>query len=167
MARCRWSGQRPGIAARVHRDVVGPFGSPATAGGAAWAAAHARCLTRNGSEPTVDPVVSVAVGLLSAPGPAPGPVGWQSSVMDTFTRAEERPDGDERGIALGWLAFHRDALAAKCRGLTDDQLVDRSAPPSALSLLGVVRHMAEMERAYGGWASGGCSVAWAPHRMAR
>lgn len=86
--------------------------------------------------------------------PTPVPVGWQSAVMDTFTRAAEPPDGDERGIALGWLAFHRDALAAKCRDLTDDQLVDRSAPPSALSLLGVVRHMAEMERAYGGWALG-------------
>jgi hypothetical protein len=74
--------------------------------------------------------------------------------MDTSTRAEQPRDGDERGIALGWLAFHRDALAVKCQGLTADQLVDRSAPPSALSLLGVVRHMAEMERAYGGWALG-------------
>lgn len=55
---------------------------------------------------------------------------------------------------MGWLAFHRDALAAKCQGLTDDQLVERSARPSALSLLGIVRHMAEMERAYGVWALG-------------
>jgi hypothetical protein len=74
--------------------------------------------------------------------------------METFTRAEQPPDGDERSIVLGWLAFHRDALAAKCHGLTDEQLVERSAPPSALSLLGIVRHMAEMERAYGVWPLG-------------
>jgi hypothetical protein len=74
--------------------------------------------------------------------------------MDTIQRAEQPPDGDERGVVLGWLAFHRDALAAKCRGLTDEQLADRSAPPSALSLLGIVRHMADMERAYGAWAFG-------------
>jgi len=74
--------------------------------------------------------------------------------MDTFTRAEQPPDGDERSIVLGWLAFYRDALAAKCQGLADEQLVERSAPPSALSLLGIVRHMAEMERAYGVWSLG-------------
>jgi len=67
------------------------------------------------------------------------------------TRAEQPGDGDERSIILGWLAFHRDALRAKCDGLTPEQLVDRSAAPSHLSLLGLVRHMAEMERAYGSW----------------
>src|SRR5690606_12455314 len=55
---------------------------------------------------------------------------------------------------LGWLAFHRDALRAKCAGLTPQQLTDRSADPSHLSLLGLVRHMAEMERAYGSWPLG-------------
>jgi|KBSSwiStaDraftv2_1062776.scaffolds.fasta_scaffold658336_2 hypothetical protein len=74
--------------------------------------------------------------------------------METSTRAGEPPDGDERSIVRGWLAFHRDALAAKCHGLTDEQLVERSAPPSALSLLGIVRHMAEMERGYGVWPLG-------------
>jgi hypothetical protein len=74
--------------------------------------------------------------------------------METFTRAEQPSDGDERSILLGWLAFHRDALAAKCHGLTNEQLVERSASPSALSLLGIVRHMAEMERVYGVWALG-------------
>jgi uncharacterized damage-inducible protein DinB len=47
-----------------------------------------------------------------------------------------------------WLDWHRATLAIKCEGLTDDQLRERSAPPSALSLLGLVRHMAEVER---GW----------------
>lgn len=66
-------------------------------------------------------------------------------------RVEQPEDGDERSIIVGWLAFHRDALRAKCDGLTPQQLVDRSAAPSHLSLLGLVRHMAEMERAYGSW----------------
>ena len=61
-------------------------------------------------------------------------------------RVPEPGDGDERDLLLGWLAFHRNALETKCAGLTDDQLVDRSAPPSLLSLLGLVRHLSEMER---------------------
>ena len=69
-------------------------------------------------------------------------------------RVPEPVDGDERSILLGWLDFHRDALRAKCAGLTDEQLTDRSASPSTLSLLGLVRHLAEMENAYGSWPAG-------------
>src|SRR5262245_65513787 len=69
--------------------------------------------------------------------------------MSALVRSEQPGDGDERTILLGWLAFHRDALEAKCRGLTDEQLVTRAADPSHLTLLGLVRHMAEMERVYG------------------
>jgi len=67
---------------------------------------------------------------------------------------EEPEDGDEAGVLLGWLAFHREALAAKCAGLTAGDLVARSAPPSKLSLLGLVRHLTEMERVYGATALG-------------
>jgi hypothetical protein len=69
-------------------------------------------------------------------------------------RALEPPDGGERDILLGWLAFHRDALRAKCAGLSAAQLVERSASPSALTLLGLMRHLTEMERVYGSWALG-------------
>lgn len=48
----------------------------------------------------------------------------------------------------GWLQFHREALAAKCEGMTDEQLLAQSAPPSSLSLLGLVRHLTEMENHY-------------------
>ena len=48
----------------------------------------------------------------------------------------------------GWLRFHRGALEAKCAGLASEQLVDRSVPPSRLSLLGLVRHLTEMERIF-------------------
>ncbi len=47
-----------------------------------------------------------------------------------------------------WLDFHRQTLLIKCAGLTTEQLRLRSAPPSTLSLLGLVRHMTDVER---GW----------------
>jgi hypothetical protein len=77
-----------------------------------------------------------------------------SVAMTEFQRVPEPADGDERSILLGWLAFHRNALEAKCAGLDPEQLATRSAPPSPLSLLGLVRHLTEMERAYAVWALG-------------
>jgi hypothetical protein len=74
--------------------------------------------------------------------------------VSSTERVPEPRDGDERSILLGWLAFHRNALAAKSAGLDAAQLVERSASPSVLSLLGLVRHLTEMERAYAGWALG-------------
>lgn len=74
--------------------------------------------------------------------------------MDATQRVAEPGDGDERSVLLGWLAFHRSALEAKCAGLSDEQLAARSVPPSPLSLLGLVRHLAEMERVYGVWGNG-------------
>jgi Protein of unknown function (DUF664) len=74
--------------------------------------------------------------------------------MNDVSRVPEPPDGDERSVLLGWLAFHRNALEAKCAGLDAAQLVTRSATPSALSLLGLVRHLTEMERVYAAWALG-------------
>ncbi|MGR8007957.1 DinB family protein [Streptomyces hypolithicus] len=46
------------------------------------------------------------------------------------------------------LDFHRATLAMKCEGLSDEDLRRQSMPPSTLSLLGLVRHMAEVERAW-------------------
>lgn len=56
--------------------------------------------------------------------------------------------GTERETLRGYLDFHRATLAMKCEGLTDDELRTRSMPPSTLSLLGLVRHMAEVERTW-------------------
>lgn len=53
---------------------------------------------------------------------------------------------DERAMLDAWLDFHRATLLLKCEGLTGDQLKLRSTPPSSLSLLGLVRHMTEVER---------------------
>lgn len=54
----------------------------------------------------------------------------------------------EREMLRAHLDFHRATLALKCDGLSDEDLRRTSMPPSALSLLGVVRHMAEVERAW-------------------
>jgi Protein of unknown function (DUF664). len=51
----------------------------------------------------------------------------------------------EREMLDAWLEYQRATLALKCAGLTDDQLRERAVPPSTMSLLGLVRHMADVE----------------------
>ena len=53
--------------------------------------------------------------------------------------------GDERSTLLAVLAWQRSTLERKCAGLEPDQLRIRSTEPSSLSLLGLVRHMADVE----------------------
>ena len=53
--------------------------------------------------------------------------------------------GDERTVLAGVLAAQRATLTAKGAGL-GEALADRSVPPSTLSLLGLVRHLADIER---------------------
>jgi uncharacterized damage-inducible protein DinB len=52
----------------------------------------------------------------------------------------------EREMLESWLDFHRATLLWKCDGLDDAQLKVRAVEPSSISLLGLVRHMAEVER---------------------
>src|SRR5260370_16570845 len=66
----------------------------------------------------------------------------------TTERAEPATTAGEREMLTGWLDYHRATLAWKCEGLTDEQLRERSVPPSGLCLLGLVRHLTECER---GW----------------
>jgi uncharacterized damage-inducible protein DinB len=56
--------------------------------------------------------------------------------------------GSERDMLRAFLDYHRATLSMKCDGLTDVELRQQSMPPSTLSLLGLVRHMAEVERAW-------------------
>src|SRR2546426_8524735 len=63
-------------------------------------------------------------------------------------RTEPPMHGDERATLTGFLDYQRATLAWKCEGLSDEQLRERAVPPSTLSLLGIVRHMADVER---GW----------------
>jgi len=67
----------------------------------------------------------------------------------TIEREEPALTGlDERTSLRLWLDYHRATLLWKCEGLTAEQLAERSVPPSTMSLLGLVRHMTEVER---GW----------------
>ena len=54
--------------------------------------------------------------------------------------------GDERATLVEYLRYHRLTLELKCADLDEHALARRSVPPSTLSLLGLVRHMAEVER---------------------
>jgi uncharacterized damage-inducible protein DinB len=63
-------------------------------------------------------------------------------------RVNEPYVGDERTMIEGWLDYHRQTLLLKCAGLTTEQLKTASVEPSPLTLLGLVRHMAEVERSW-------------------
>src|SRR6202034_1971634 len=67
-----------------------------------------------------------------------------------MTNDRSRPglQSGERDMLNGWLEHHRAILLWKCDGLTDEQLRRRSVPPSTMSLLGLIRHMTDVER---GW----------------
>jgi uncharacterized damage-inducible protein DinB len=53
---------------------------------------------------------------------------------------------DERGMLLEYLRYYRATLEMKCAGLDAEQMARRSAPPSTMSLLGLIRHLADGER---------------------
>jgi hypothetical protein len=52
----------------------------------------------------------------------------------------------ERELLQGFLDFHRGTLLWKTSGLSGEQLATRSTEPSMMSLLGLVRHLTEVER---------------------
>ncbi|WP_335933303.1 DinB family protein [Streptomyces sp. PTD5-9] len=52
----------------------------------------------------------------------------------------------ERDMLIDYLAWYRGALLRKCAGLTGEQLARQTVPPSNLTLLGLIRHMAKVER---------------------
>ncbi|MEE1768725.1 DinB family protein [Streptomyces sp. JV185] len=55
---------------------------------------------------------------------------------------------DEREMLAGYLAWFRSSLLHKCAGLTGEQLAEQTVPPSNLTLLGLIRHMAKVERVW-------------------
>ena len=63
-------------------------------------------------------------------------------------RDEPVHEGDERATLTTFLDYQRGTLEWKCAGLTAEQLRRREVPPSEISLLGLVRHMAGVERAW-------------------
>ncbi|WP_183390327.1 DinB family protein [Kineococcus radiotolerans] len=87
------------------------------------------------------------------------------AVSATVPPAPERREppevGDERATVEGFLEYHRVTFARKLEGLTPEQLRRRSVEPSSMSLLGLARHLAEVER---GWWREGVAGEDAPAR---
>jgi hypothetical protein len=61
---------------------------------------------------------------------------------------DEAPTADERTTLMAFLDYQRAVLARKAEGLTDEQARLASCPPSDLTMLGLVRHMADVERSW-------------------
>ena len=70
------------------------------------------------------------------------------------------PLADERQALEQGLDFQRATLLRKCAGLNAEQLKARAVPPSSLSLLGLVRHMHEVERWWFRIHAAGEQVGW-------
>ena len=70
----------------------------------------------------------------------------QPDQPDQRSRVEPAYELGETPMLTAWLDYERATLGVKCDGLTDGQLRERAVRPSTLSLLGLVRHMSEVER---------------------
>ena len=65
---------------------------------------------------------------------------------DDDPRENEASGTDERTVLIDYLRRYRLTMQMKCADLNAEQLARRSVPPSTMSLLGIVRHMADVER---------------------
>ena len=63
-------------------------------------------------------------------------------------RLEPSLAANERETLSAFLDFQRATLALKCQGLTSTQAAMQSVPPSTLSLVGMVRHLTDVETAW-------------------
>ena len=86
--------------------------------------------------------------------PGPTPARWTAASVhaDMWVDPQEDPRDsgaelvDERTTLLEYLRAYRLTVEMKCADLDAEQLSQRSVPPSTMSLLGLVRHLAEVER---------------------
>ena len=67
-------------------------------------------------------------------------------VAPPVERQDVPHQGDELGLLTAFLEFQRETFLWKCQGLTAEQLAMRPVPTSAMSLLGLVRHLTDVER---------------------
>ena len=79
--------------------------------------------------------------------------GWWDMFVhpDDDPRTDGGPFDNERELFLAYLNDQRLTLQMKCEGLDPEQLARRSVPPSTMSLLGLLRHLAEVERDWRNW----------------
>lgn len=55
-------------------------------------------------------------------------------------------DGDEKTMLTAYLDYYRETFELKCAGVPPVRLSERSSPPSSMSLHGLIRHLAGVER---------------------
>jgi hypothetical protein len=67
---------------------------------------------------------------------------------------------DERAMLRGFVDYQRQTLLRKCQGLTSEQLTTAAVPPSGLTLVGLVRHMADVERTWFRRRVAGLDLPW-------
>ncbi|MFF6998256.1 DinB family protein [Streptomyces sp. NPDC008313] len=79
---------------------------------------------------------------------------WADPGEDPRESGGAAPDG-ELATLRDYLTNYRMTLRMKCEGLDAEQLARRSVPPSTMSLLGLVRHLAEVERDWRNWIGDG------------
>jgi hypothetical protein len=65
-----------------------------------------------------------------------------------YPRPDEPFIAGERAMLGGFLDSYRSSLLARCSGLNGHQLAERAVPPSNLSLLGLIRHLTDVERTW-------------------
>jgi hypothetical protein len=87
---------------------------------------------------------------------------WVDPADDPRNTGGPSPDG-ELATLRDYLASYRQTLAMKCDGLDAEQLARRSVPPSTMSLLGLLRHLAEVERDWRGWIGDPEPRLYGPH----
>jgi uncharacterized damage-inducible protein DinB len=75
---------------------------------------------------------------------------WVDPNYDPRNSERVSPDG-EFATLHEYLTNYRITLRMKCEGLDAEQLASRSVPPSTMSLLGLLRHLAEAERDWRNW----------------
>ncbi|POX57249.1 hypothetical protein C3489_00575 [Streptomyces sp. Ru71] len=79
---------------------------------------------------------------------------WTDPDDDPRDSGGPAPEG-ELATLEDFLRNYRLTLRMKCEGLDAEQLARRSVPPSTMSLLGLVRHLAEVERDWRNWITDG------------
>jgi hypothetical protein len=75
--------------------------------------------------------------------------------LDFSKRDEPEPTTDLRTLLEAWLHYQRHEFVRKLRDLAPEGLARWSVPPVELSVLGLVRHMTQMEHVYLAWGLGG------------
>lgn len=75
--------------------------------------------------------------------------------LDIAKEDEPEPDPDLRKLLTNWLDYQRRGFRRKLRSLDAEGVARMSIPPVDLSILGLIRHMTQMEHVYLAWGLGG------------